>query len=204
MRIRPRPPTPGCVDKTPPDITIDKPLNKDRYLLHDGPTPQFSCSDPLKGDPPATPYASGVASCTATPIDNENLGPHYFIVTATDRAGNTSTKKVAYTIDPPDYGKFVKEDHPLAYYRFNEALGSSEMKDSSGHGHDGIYQNGIALQRDGAPNCERRPHPPRVCELANPAENKAAFFPARDGHGYVNGITAPTHAYTMEAWVKPR
>ena len=35
-----------------------------------------------------------------------------------------STSKTAYTIDPPDYGKFVLEDHPLAYYRHYEALGS--------------------------------------------------------------------------------
>lgn len=189
------------IDETPPDITINKPLNKDRYLLHNGPNPIFSCVDPLAGSPPG---ASGIASCTATPINDEDLGPHYFTVTAIDKAGNTSQKTVAYTIDPPDYGDFVMESHPLAYYRFNEALGSDVMVDSSGNGHNGIYQNGIALQRDGATNCERRPHPPRVCELAHPAENKAAYFPARDGHGYVNGITAPTTAYTMEAWVKPR
>ncbi|MCB0863261.1 MAG: LamG domain-containing protein, partial [Solirubrobacterales bacterium] len=189
------------IDLTPPDITITKPVNKDRYLLHQGPNPIFNCVDPLAGTPPG---ASGVASCTATPINDEDLGPHYFTVTAVDNAGNTSTKTVAYTIDPPDYGGFVGEDHPIAYYRFNEALGSDVMEDSSGHGHNGIYQNGIALRRDGATNCERRPHPPRVCELANPAENKAAYFPARDGHGYVNGITAPTTGYTMEAWVKPK
>ncbi len=189
------------VDETPPNITITKPVNKDRYLLHEGPNPIYNCTDPLAGSPAA---ASGIASCTATPINDEDLGPHFFEVTAVDRAGNVSKKKVAYTIDPPDYGKFVKESNPLAYYRFNEALGSADMLDSSGNGHNGIYQNGIALRRDGATACERRPHPPRVCELANPAENKAAYFPARDGHGYVNGITAPKTAYTMEAWVKPR
>ncbi len=198
-------PTPASyswmVDTTDPDITLNHPLNKERFLLHANPV-DYSCSDPLHGGPPAV--HSGVASCTDNGFDNENLGPHYFIVTATDRAGNSSTEKVAYTIDPPDYGKFVKEDHPLAYYRFNEALGSDTMTDSSGHHHDGIYQNGIATQRDGATSCERRPHPPRSCELASPAENKAAYFPARDGHGYVNGITAPTDAYTMEAWVNPR
>lgn len=189
------------IDETPPVITITKPVNKDRYLLHHGPAPIFNCTDPLAGTPPA---ASGIASCTATPINDEDLGPHYFKVTAVDKAGNTSTKTVAYTIDPPDYGNFVMESHPLAYYRFNEALGSDAMVDSSGNHHDGIYQNGIALRRDGAAACERRPHPPRVCELANPAENKAAYFPARDGHGYVNNMTAPTTAYSMEAWVKPR
>lgn len=192
------------VDLTPPDITITRPANKDRYLLHEGPAPVFNCVDPLVGVPPATPGASGVASCTATPINDEDLGPHFFEVRATDHAGNSSGKKVVYTIDPPDYGKFLKQSHPLAYYRINETLGSSDMLDSSGKGHHGIYQNGIALRRDGATACERRPHPPRSCELANPEENKAAYFPARDGHGYVNGITAPKNAYTMEAWVKPR
>ena len=201
-------PTPASstfiVDLTPPEITITKSLNKDRYLLHEGPAPVFHCVDPLVGVPPATPAASGVKSCTATPINDEDLGPHLFTVNAEDHAGNTSAKSVAYTIDPPDYGKIVKQSNPLAYYRFDEQLGSSEMVDSSGNGHHGTYQNGIALRRDGATACERRPHPPRACELANPAENKAAYFPARDGHGYVNGITAPTTAYTMEAWVNPR
>ena len=189
------------IDETPPNISITSPVAKKRYLLHENIPATFNCSDPLAGTPPA---ASGIASCTATPVNNEDLGPHLFTVTAIDNAGNTSTKSVAYTIDPPDYGDFVMESHPLAYYRFNEALGSADMLDSSGNHNDGIYQNGIALRRDGATACERRPHPPRVCELANPAENKAAFFPARDGHGYVNDMPAPQTAYTMEAWVKPR
>lgn len=190
------------VDTTPPVLTINQPLSKGRYLLHQGPTADFNCVDPLSGGPP--PVASGIDSCGSNPVNDEDLGPHLFTVNATDRAGNSSSKSVAYTIDPPDYGEFLMESHPLAYYRFNEALGSDPMLDSSGNHNDGIYQNGIALRRDGATACERRPHPPRACELANPAENKAAFFPARDGHGYVNGITAPTTAYTMEAWVKPR
>ncbi len=155
---------------------------------------RWAAPGPLRASPPAPTTAS--TTRTSAPTTSSSPPP--------TGPATPTTKKVAYVIDPPDYGKFVEEDHPLAYYRFNEALGSDQMNDSSGHGHDGTYQNGIALQRDGATNCERRPHPPRVCELANPAENRAAYFPARDGHGYVNGISAPTHAYTMEAWVKPR
>lgn len=199
-------PTPATynwmVDTTPPVLTINQPLSKGRYLLHEGPVADTDCDDPLSGGPP--PVASGIATCDATPINDEDLGPHKFTLSSTDRAGNSSTKSVAYTIDPPDYGKFVKQSHPLAYYRFDETLGSDQMVDSSGNGNNGVYQNGIALRRDGATACERRPHPPRACELANPAENKAAYFPARDGHGYVNNMPAPQTAYTMEAWVKPR
>ena len=129
------------VDLTPPDITINEPVNKDRYLLHNGPEPDLQLHRPA-GRRPAS--ASGFApsgalttssapGCTATPINDEDLGPHFFEVTATDRAGNTSTKTVAYTIDPPDYGDLIDEDNPLAYYRLDEALGSSEMRDSSGN-----------------------------------------------------------------------
>jgi hypothetical protein len=189
------------VDLTPPQITINNPVNKGRYLLHQVPAADFTCVDPLAGTPPV---ASGIDTCTATPIEQEILGPHKLTVTATDKAGNSSTKSIVYVIDPPDYGEFIGDDDPLAYYRLDEQVGSSDMLDRSGNGHNGIYQNGIALGRDGATSCERRPHPPRVCELAHPAENKAGFFPARDGHGYVNGIAAPKNAYTMEAWVKPR
>ncbi len=82
------------------------------------------CSDPLHGGPPAV--HSGIATCTDNGFDNENLGPHYFIVDRHRPRRQHSTEKVAYTIDPPDYGNFVKEDHPLAYYRFNEALGSDD------------------------------------------------------------------------------
>lgn len=125
------------------------------------------------------------------------------VLTSADPGTTPTLKDVTIAFDPPNYGNFIKADHPLAYYRLDEPVGSSQMIDRSGNGHHGTYQNEIALGRDGATACERRPHPPRACELANPPENKAGYFPARDGHGYVNGITAPTTAYTMEAWVKP-
>ncbi|MGK2955460.1 MAG: LamG-like jellyroll fold domain-containing protein [Solirubrobacterales bacterium] len=190
------------VDTTPPSLTINQPHSKGRYLLHQAPAGDFNCVDPLSGGPP--PVASGIDTCGATPVNNEDLGPHRFKVDATDKAGNSATKSIAYVIDPPDYGAFVGNDDPLAYYRLDEPVGSADMIDRSGNNHNGIYQNGIALGRNGATSCERRLHPPRACELAHPAENKAGYFPARDGHGYVNGITAPTTAYTMEAWVKPK
>ena len=207
-------PTPAAyawmVDTTPPTAVIGGITPKQRFLLH-APIPATStCDDPLSGGVRSGLAPSGVASstgppeCSATNIDNENLGPHEFRITTEDRAGNQTTTRLAYVIDPPDYGDFIGDDDPLAYYRLAEAVGSSDMLDSSGNNHHGIYQNGIALGRNGATACERRPHPPRVCELAGAAENKAGYFPARDGHGYVNGIAAPTNAYTMEAWVKPR
>ncbi|HTR75018.1 MAG TPA: LamG-like jellyroll fold domain-containing protein, partial [Solirubrobacterales bacterium] len=178
-----------------PTISISFPPDKEHFALHQNVTPGYSCSEPLGG--------SSAASCTATPIDTSTLGPHLFTVTAVDKFGNESTKTVTYVVDPPRYGEFVLEDHPLAYYRLDEPLGSGRMLDSSGNGHDGEYKNGVVLRRAAAIACERRPHPPHACELTNDPQDWSAYFPPRDGYGYANGITAPTQAYSIEAWVKP-
>ena len=193
-------PTPASytwmVDTTDPNITIPK----QRILLHDPIALSFSCTDPVSNG-----VTSGIDTCTDdNPTNNEDLGPHQFTVTAVDNAGNDATATGVYTVDPSNYGDFVQDDDPIGYWRLNDAVGADEMTDSSGNGNDGEYKNGIALGRDGAINCARRPHPPRVCETADEPENKAAFFPERDGYGAVQGIPAPTTAYTMEAWVKPR
>jgi hypothetical protein len=193
------------VDTTPPDITITKPANRERFLLDQNVTPVYNCDDPTSGG-----VNTGPPSCDDNGFSTEVLGPHLFTVTSTDGAGNTSTKTHAYVIDPPRYGDFVQDDDPVAYYRFNEPYPSAQdpqsitMVDSSGHGHDGTYKNDVVPGRTGAIACERRPHPPRACELASDPENRAASFPERDGYGYVNGISASTSGYTMEAWVKPR
>ncbi len=211
-------PTPAsytwAVDLTPPTITVTTPKAgppHDHFELHDG-APAFSCSDPLAGAPPV---ASGVDDCGASSFDDDiPLGPKLITFTATDNAGNVSTPVTrVYVIDPPNYGEFVNDDDPVAYYRFDEPYPSSQspqeigMEDSSGNGHHGTYKNDVALRRQGGIACERRPHPPRACEsFANDPDRPgwAAFFPERDGYGYVNGISASPTGYTMEAWVKPR
>jgi hypothetical protein len=198
-------PTPASaswmLDTTPPKISIETPENKQHFTLDENVSPSYTCSDPLSGGPP--PVASGISSCTDEGFSTEELGPHLFTVNAVDNAGNESSKTVAYVVDPPRYADAVLEDHPIAYYRLNEPLGSAPMLDSSGHGHDGEYKNGVVLRRTAAPTCERRPHPPHACELHNDPQDYAAYFPPRDGYGYVNGIVAPANEYSLEAWVKP-
>ena len=55
----------------------------------------FHCSEDANG--------TGIASCTATPIDVSTPGAKTFTVTATDYAGNTTTKSVPYVVNaaPP-------------------------------------------------------------------------------------------------------
>ena len=188
------------IDNTDPTISIANPSNKEHFTLDESVSPSYSCSDPLSGSPPD---ASGVASCSDEGFSTEVLGPHLFTVNAEDNAGNASSKTIAYVIDPPRYADFLLEDHPIAYYRLNEPLGSGPMLDSSGNHHDGEYKNGVVLRRAAAPTCERRPHAPHACELNGDPQDYAGYFPPRDGYGYVNGIVAPTTEYSLEAWVKP-
>ena len=163
-------PTPASaswlLDLTPPSVTVTEPSEKERYLPHDTITPAFTCVDPDPDGAGGPIVPSGIQSCTPSSVDNETLGPHEFTVTAVDKAGNTTVKRVAYVIDPPRYGDFVNADHPVAYYRLGDAVGATTMVDSSGHGNDGTFKNNVALGRDGAIACTRRPHPPRVCEQA--------------------------------------
>lgn len=190
------------VDTTPPVVTITTPPNRVHYTLRQPVTAVYDCNDPLSGGPP--PVASGlVAPCSAPPVDTTRLGTRTFSVTATDRAGNSTTTTHAYVVDPPRYEDAVLDKHPLAYYPLNDPVGSDVMADRSGRGHDGEFKNGIALRRDPAIACHRRPTRPAACDRHDDPQGWAAFFPARDGYGFANGITAPQSAYSLEAWVKP-
>lgn len=180
-------------DATAPTITITTPTDKQHVVLH-GFSPSYSCTDP---------GGSGIESCTATPGVHD-LGPHLFTVQATDRAGNTALKSVAYVVDPPRYGDFVLGSNPFAYYRLDQAVGSTTMVDASGSGHDGILVNGAVTgsRRQAAISCEMRPHPPRSCELTNDPQGWSTHVGNR-GYGYVNDVAAPRTAYTLEAWINP-
>lgn len=179
-------------DATAPTITITTPTDRQHVVLH-GFSPSYSCSDP---------GGSGIESCTATPGVHD-LGPHLFTAQATDRAGNTATKSVAYVVDPYRYGDDVVSRSPIAYYRLDQPVGSTTMTDSSGHGHDGTLMNGAipGSRRQAGIACERRPHPPRSCELTNDPQGWATHFGGL-GYGYANDIAAPRTAYTIEAWIK--
>ncbi len=133
-------PTPATyswmVDTTPPNAVIGGIAPKQRFLLHANIPATASCDDPISGGVRSGLAPSGVASstsppeCSATNTDNETLGPHEFRITTSDRAGNQTITRLAYVIDPPAYYDLVDGDNPIAYYRFDEQLGSDQMLDS--------------------------------------------------------------------------
>jgi hypothetical protein len=101
------------------------------------------------------------------------------------------------TTPPPDvtqeqplaYFQVVAADMPLAYYRLDEASGTT-AHDVTGHGNDGTYTGGYTLGVPGA--------------IANDADTAASF----DGNtGYVDVKNAFAFAgkvpFTLEAWLKP-
>ncbi|MBK8293599.1 MAG: VCBS repeat-containing protein [Solirubrobacterales bacterium] len=196
-------PTPASstwmIDLTDPTINIVSPGIRERFVMGSG-SKNRSCADPLHGGPP--PVASGVKTCTDNGFSTAHLGNFRFQVDAKDFAGNTATDAHAYAVDPPRYADLVNPQHPIAYYRLGDQLGSDTMADSSGNNRNGEFKNGIALRRPPAPNCHVRPHAPYTCDLTSDPQDWSAFFPARDGYGFTNNITAPQTAYTIEGWIK--
>ncbi|MDT7603227.1 MAG: hypothetical protein QOF61_1224, partial [Acidobacteriota bacterium] len=80
------------VDKRPPDITISAPTNS-TYLIGQAVAAAYHCDD----------AGSGVATCSGAvasggSLDTSTVGAHVFTVTATDRAGNTASRSVSYTV----------------------------------------------------------------------------------------------------------
>jgi cyclophilin family peptidyl-prolyl cis-trans isomerase len=81
---------------TPPTITINTPTEGEQFDRGQVTRSDFACSD---GN------GVGIASCTGpATLDTSRIGPATFKVTATDYAGNTTTKVVDYFVDVPPPG----------------------------------------------------------------------------------------------------
>lgn len=83
-------------DTVAPAVTIKKPANNAVFALNAKELSSYTCTD----------ATSGVATCAGTVADGTSiatsaLGTQTFSVTATDNAGNTITKSVSYTVEPP-------------------------------------------------------------------------------------------------------
>ncbi|MDX6704664.1 MAG: hypothetical protein QOI48_510 [Solirubrobacteraceae bacterium] len=100
-------------------------------------------------------------------------------------AGSLGADRKLARLCPNSFSDQVTADGPGWWYRLGEGSGTT-MTASAG-GKNGNYQNGVVLGQPGA--------------LAGDS-NTAGLFNGTAAYGYVNGIAAPTQAYTMEIWMK--
>jgi len=149
--------------------------------------------DVVTGDAPDV----GTSDAGRPPTDSGADGPSD---ATTDTQHDASTMDVVEqdTKPPPDaqdgaalaYYQVVAADSPQAYWRLDEAVGSTTAHDATGNGHDGTYKGGVTLGGAGA--------------IANDADT-AATFDGASGYVDVPGAFAfaGTADFTLEGWLKP-
>jgi hypothetical protein len=114
------------VDQTPPAVTIDTPASGAAYLVGASVTAAYTCADGL----------SGVASCVGSvpggsPIDTATAGSKTFTVTATDRAGNSATRTVTYSVTAAAAGPDLVETAVVAHAASVTAGGLLAVSDTA-------------------------------------------------------------------------
>ena len=176
----------GELDTAAPTVTLTTPAQGSTYNAPKVPAAAFACTD-LDGH-------ADVAACTAV-VDGQPLanggqlpraaGPHTVSVTATDQAGLRTTVTHTYTVG--DYAHVIGADDPLAYWRLGDAADSSVMADASGNHQDGVYVNDNTQGPTG---------------IAGDGDATRQML-GRGGYGYLSGLDAPQHGYTVEAWADP-
>jgi hypothetical protein len=118
--------SPINIDKTKPIVkSITVPAEGKSYLLNANVASSFACEDTL----------SGMASCTGPAlVPTRTLGENTFTVTATDKAGNTATRMVTYSVvyefilTPPKSPANLGSAVPLTW-RLTDANGAVVISD---------------------------------------------------------------------------
>lgn len=81
------------IDKTVPEVVVSMPADGGEYILHQNATANWSASDALSG----LLSAEGTTA-SGNPIDTNAVGEKTYAVSATDNAGNISTKTITYYV----------------------------------------------------------------------------------------------------------
>jgi hypothetical protein len=102
---------PVGIDETSPTITVASPGAGAVLGAGDGTTLRFACADAGSGVKTCTATVNGVAVANGADISG-SVGLKTLVVTATDAAGNTTTKTVAYEVHWTFSGFFSPIDNP--------------------------------------------------------------------------------------------
>src|SRR5213592_584293 len=90
---------------------------------------------------------------------------------------------------PPSYKASVLADHPVAYWRLDEATGTV-MVDASGNGNDGAYAGAVTLGQPGA--------------LASDGDTAAGVGPAGGTASVASTPSLQVNPVTIEIWINKR
>jgi len=97
------------IDTAAPTIAVTTPSTTATYVRGQVVNAAYSCTDPNPGSGIATGGCAGSAA-NGAPIDTSTVGPHTFTVTATDVAGNVTTRSVSYTVANSNVAPVVRAD----------------------------------------------------------------------------------------------
>lgn len=133
--------------------------------------------------PPATNATYNVANASG-----DDSGDYYVIVSNRLSSVRSTTNTVTVIVPPADsYEKIVVEDAPEAWWRLDDAAGSTTLTDAMGR-HDGAYKGGVTLA---------------VAGVLVGNTNTAATFDGSSGYAEVPFSKAlNTTNFTIECWVK--
>jgi hypothetical protein len=109
----------SVVDRSAPAVTLTRPSDGGVYTLGEKVPAAYSCAD--------EPNGSGVASCVGTlpvgaPVDTSGVGTKTFQVRTTDRAGNSATKTISYSVVYHFDGFLWPLENPPAVNRWKAGL----------------------------------------------------------------------------------
>jgi hypothetical protein len=128
----------STVDATAPTVTVTAPQANHTYARSGSLTAQYAAADSLSGiDAAQTRLFLDNTAMTGTTIDLAGLtaGNHTFKVQVADRAGNTTTKTVTFSVGTPSNDNGDDDQQPDLQQALLQLMQTDEIQGSIHHGH---------------------------------------------------------------------
>ena len=134
-------------------------------------------------------YTGGTALATTSPAQLvQVLSPNGLEKLTAGQQITVNWRSAGTTYPPADYATTVLADSPAAYWRMNEATGTTAA-DSTGHGLVGTYSGGVTLGTAGSP--------------ANSGDTAVQFNGTNGAVTIADNALLRPAQISVEAWVKP-
>lgn len=135
----------------------------------------------------SSPVATGSTSTSYTVTGLTGITNYVFQVAATNAVGTGTYSAVSASITVATYDQLVASLSPSAWWKLNDAVGSTTVADSSGNGYTGTITGGVTLGQPGA--------------IVGTPSDTAALFDGSTGY-ITTTFTPPTTVQSISMWVK--